>query len=301
MSHKPQYHSLGPGSVVALVAPAGPFDAGKYERGVDILRTAGYDVAPGKNIFKKDNYLAGTDLDRLQDLTEAALDPKVEAIICIRGGYGSGRLLPQIPFSSFRRNPKLFIGHSDITFLHLGLINGAGWTTWHGPNLTGMSGTPQRAESVLKVLSGEASYEWMFDTEQILRSGVTEGRVLGGNLSCITRLIGTPYMPDTAGALLLIEDCGEALYRLDRMINHLKLAGIFSSIGAILLGEFTGCAENIDICTMVMDHVRDYDFPVVHSLPFGHGRRNEVIPLGAHFVLDTNERMLKIQEAPIAS
>ncbi len=120
-------------------------------------------MVPGKNIFKKESYLAGTDLDRLQDLTEAVLDPKIEAIICIRGGYGSGRLLPQIPFSSFRRNPKLFIGHSDITFLHLGLMSKAGWTTFHGPNLTGMSEAPQKAESVLKVLSGEASYEWRLD------------------------------------------------------------------------------------------------------------------------------------------
>jgi len=300
MSQKPRYRSLRQGSVVGLIAPAGPFKVDKYEKGVDILRTAGYDVAPGKNIFKKESYLAGTDLDRLQDLTEAVLDPKVEAIICIRGGYGSGRLLPRIPFPSFRRNPKLFIGHSDITFLHFGLMSRAGWTTFHGPNLTGMSEAPQRAESVLKVLSGEASYEWTFDPEQVLRPGVAEGCVLGGNLSCLVHLIGTPYMPDVTGALLLIEDCGEALYRLDRMINHLKLAGILPLIGAILLGEFTDCAENSDICEMVVDHVRDYDFPVVHGLPFGHGDRNEVIPFGARFAMDTNERMLKILEAPTA-
>ena len=107
-------------------------------------------------------------------------------------------------------------------------------------------------------------------------------------------------MPDMTGALLLIEDCGEALYRLDRMMNHLKLAGILPRLGAILLGEFTGCAENDDICRMVMDHVSEYDFPVVHGLPFGHGSRNEVIALGAPFVLDTDERLLKILEAPVA-
>ena len=107
-------------------------------------------------------------------------------------------------------------------------------------------------------------------------------------------------MPDMTGALLLIEDCGEALYRLDRMMNHLKLAGILPLLGAILLGEFTGCAENNDICGMVMDQVREYDFPVVQGLPFGHGSRNEVIPLGAPFVLDTDERLLRILEAPVA-
>jgi muramoyltetrapeptide carboxypeptidase len=107
-------------------------------------------------------------------------------------------------------------------------------------------------------------------------------------------------MPYMDGALLLIEDCGEALYRLDRMMNHLKLAGILARLGAILLGEFTGCAENTDICTMIMDLVREYNFPVVHSLPFGHGPHNEVIAFGPPFVLDTNERVLKILEAPVA-
>ncbi|MGA3113581.1 MAG: LD-carboxypeptidase [Syntrophobacteraceae bacterium] len=294
------YESLRPGSCVALVAPASPFKTDTYEKGVQILRNAGYEVVPGKNIFKKQSYLAGTDLDRLQDLTEAVMDPKIEAIICIRGGYGSGRLLPQIPFSSFRRNPKIFIGHSDITFLHFGLMSKAGWTTFHGPNLTGMSEAPQRAESVLKVLSGEASYEWRFDREQIVRPGSVKGRVLGGNLSCFVHLLGTPYIPDMSGALLLIEDSGEALYRLDRMMNHLKLAGILPLLGAILLGEFTACAENDDVCRMVMDHVTEYDFPVVQGLPFGHGSRNEVIPFGAPFVLDTDERMLRILEAPVA-
>jgi len=300
MSDKPGYQSLGPGSSIALVAPSSSFEAGPYEKGVQILQAAGYEVVSGKSIFKKDSYLAGTDLERLQDLTQAVLDPKIEAIICIRGGYGSGRLLPRIPFSDFSRNPKLFIGHSDITFLHLGLMSRARWTTFHGPNLIDMSQMPERAESVLKALSGQASYEWVFDRDQVLRSGTVNGRVLGGNLSCLAHLVGTPYMPDKDGALLLIEDCGEALYRLDRMMNHLKLAGILARLGAILLGEFTGCAENTDICTMIMDLVREYNFPVVHSLPFGHGPHNEVIAFGPPFVLDTNERVLKILEAPVA-
>jgi muramoyltetrapeptide carboxypeptidase len=299
MSDRKGYQSLGPGSSIALIAPASPFDADLYERGVQTLLKTGYVVVPGKNVFKKESYLAGSDLERLQDLTEAVLDPKIEAIICIRGGYGSGRLLPHIPFSSFRRNPKLFIGHSDITFLHLGLTSRAGWITFHGPNLSGMTETPQRTASLLKVLSGEASYEWTLDREQVIRPGAVQGPVLGGNLSCLTRLIGTPYMPDMTGALLLVEDCGEALYRLDRMMNHLKQAGILPLLGAILLGEFDRCAENEDICRMVMDNTSEYDFPVIQGLPFGHGNRNEVIPLGAPFVLDTDERVLKILEAPV--
>ena len=300
MKCKQGFRSLGPGSAIALVAPAGPFEAEGYERGARILRSAGYSVVQGGNAFKRQGYLAGTDPDRLEDLTEALLDPAIEAVICIRGGYGSGRLLSRIPYQSFGGNPKLFIGHSDITFLHLGLASMAGWTTFHGPNLIGMSEVEQRGQSVLEVLSGKASFRWKLGTEQILRPGRVEGPVLGGNLSCLTRLIGTPFMPDTAGALLLIEDCAEALYRLDRMMNHLRLASVLQGLGAILLGDFDRCAPEEDICAMIMEHVSDYDFPVVRGLPFGHAGTNEVIPLGAPFLLDTNERVLAILETPFS-
>jgi muramoyltetrapeptide carboxypeptidase len=299
VNERSKFQSLGPGSTIALVAPASPFDTDLYEKGVQIIREAGYEVFSGENIFRKEKYLAGTDMERVRDLTQAVLDPDIKAIICIRGGYGSGRLLPRLPFSDFSRNPKIFIGHSDITFLHLGLVSKAGWTTFHGPNLVGMSQTQQKAESVLKVLSGEASYEWVFGLDQVIRPGVSNGRVIGGNLSCLAHLVGTPYMPDMSGALLLIEDRGEALYRIDRMMNHLKLSGMLAGLGAILIGEFTDCAANDDICMMIMDLVHEYDFPVVHSLPFGHGFCNEVIAFGPPFVLDTNECLLKILEAPI--
>lgn len=300
MNGKQGYRSLDPGSSIALVAPSSPFETDLYEKGVQILLAAGYEVVPGKNIFKKEGYLAGTDAERLHDLTQAILDPKIKAIICVRGGYGSGRLLPQMPFPFLSQNPKLFIGCSDITFLHLGLMSMAGWRTFHGPNLVGICQSPEMAENVLDVLSGKACYEWVFDPAQVLRPGAARGRVLGGNLRCFAHLIGTPYMPDMTGALLLIEDRGEPLYRIDRMMNHLKQAGILSRLGAILLGEFTGCGENNDICKTIMDHVSDYDFPVVHSLPFGHGLRNEVIAFGPLFLLDTNERLLKILEAPVS-
>jgi muramoyltetrapeptide carboxypeptidase len=137
---------------VALIAPAGPFEADKYDRGAQVLRSAGYTVAPGKNVFKRQGYLAGTDLERLEDLTRAVCDPAIEAIVCIRGGYGSGRLLPRIPFQSFPAAPKIFIGHSDITFLHLGLASMAGWTTFHGPNLIGMSTGENKTQTVLDLL-----------------------------------------------------------------------------------------------------------------------------------------------------
>ncbi len=300
MNRKAGVPRLDPGSAVALVAPAGPFEQERYERGAFLLRSAGYAVVAGRNAFKHHGYLAGTDQDRLYDLSQALLDPAIEAVICIRGGYGSGRLLAGLPFQRLTGAPKIFLGHSDITFLHLGLASLAGWTTFHGPNLVGMSSFAHRAQSVLDCLSGRACFHWTLEPQQILRPGRVQGPVFGGNLSCLTRLLGTPYMPDPAGALLLIEDCSEALYRLDRMMNHLKLASVLPSLGAILLGNFDRCAREDEICQMIMEHVSDYDFPVVCGLPFGHGERNDVIPLGAPFLLDTNERVLAILETPFA-
>ncbi len=295
-----RFSALRPGDSVALIAPASPFDPALYEKGSRILQEAGYRVVPGESILKRQGYLAGTDIERVRDLSNAVLDPEVRAIVCIRGGYGSGRLLPWILFPSFQKNPKILIGHSDITFLHLALNSRAGWTTFHGPNLTGMAEDPDRANCVLNALAGRGEYDWTFGPEQVLRHGTVKGPVIGGNLTCLAHLVGTPFLPDMSGALLLIEDCKEALYRLDRIINHLKLAGILSGLGGILLGEFTNCAENSAICDMVMDHVSIYDFPVVHSLPFGHGRRNDLIPFGAPFLLDSHERVLRILENPVA-
>ncbi|MFZ2448128.1 MAG: LD-carboxypeptidase [Syntrophobacteraceae bacterium] len=292
--------STGPGSSIALIAPSSPFEADLFEKGREILDSAGYRTVPGKSIFSSAGYLAGADLERANDLSEALLDPEIGAVICIRGGYGSGRLLPWLNFSALRKNPKIFIGHSDITFLHLAFFSRMGWTTLHGPNLTGMAEAPEKAENVLRALSGAAAFEWRLAPEQILRRGAATGPVLGGNLTCLAHLVGTPYLPDMTGALLLIEDCGEALYRLDRIITHLKLAGILPKLGGILLGEFDNCAENGKICEMVLEHVRSCDFPVVHGLPFGHGRRNEVIPFGAPFLLDTHEGVLRVLDAPIA-
>ncbi len=310
------------GSTIALIAPSSPFEAALYEKGREILEKAGYRTVAGKNLQRfmagpasspapedphspssvfRPPYLAGSDLERVQDLCDAFMDPEVRAVICVRGGYGSGRLLASLPYAALRGCRKIFLGHSDITFLHLALAGRAGLCTLHGPNLTGLAEQPERVENVLDVLCGRAVFEWQLDAEHVLRHGRATGPVLGGNLTCLAHLVGTPYLPDLAGALLLIEDCGEALYRLDRIVNHLKLAGVLQRLGGIILGEFDRCAENEQICSMVMDHAKAFDFPVVHSLPFGHGRRNEVIPFGAPFLLDTHERALRIVQNPISA
>ncbi len=314
------------GGTIALVAPSSPFDPALVAKGRDMLEQAGYRTVAGKNLSRlletsmlpaSDTrypapdirhpipaaclpYLAGSDRERAQDLCDAFSDPEVSAVVCVRGGYGSGRLLPLLPLDSLSKSGKMFLGHSDITFLHLALAGRAGMCTFHGPNLTGLAEQPERLGSVLDALCGRAAFEWKLGAEQVLRHGRVTGPVLGGNLTCLAHLVGTPYLPDLTGALLLVEDCCEALYRLDRIINHLKLAGILEKLGGILLGEFDRCAENGQICSMVMDHVRAFGFPVVHSLPFGHCLRNDVIPFGVPFLLDTHERVLRVVQNPVS-
>jgi muramoyltetrapeptide carboxypeptidase len=255
-------------------------------------------VTRGKHLFSKKGYLAGNEAERAEDLIRAMTDPAVCAIICVRGGYGSSRLLPWLPFSSLGKVRKIFLGHSDITFLHCAFQSRMDWATFHGPNVISLADTPSQSENVLRVLRGEQEFCWKFAKEQIIRPGVASGPVFGGNLTCLTHLVGTRYFPDLNGALLLIEDRGEALYRLDRFLTHLKLAGAMERLGGLIIGEFTECGDTREILDMISEQVRPYRFPVVASLPFGHGEANEVIPFGIPFSLNTYERTLKAIQSP---
>ena len=290
---------LKPGDRMALVAPASPFDQEKLARAVEVLESRGYRVAPGKHITCKKGYLAGTEAERAADLIDAIRDPEVAAILCIRGGYGSARLLPWLPFSVLKDRPKIFMGYSDITFLHLAFQSRMQWVTFHGPNLLELADAPpDQVETLLSSLFGEEEFGWDFSDDQILRHGVATGTVIGGNLTCLVHLLGTPYFPDLGGRFLLIEDCGEALYRLDRHINHLRLAGALDRLGGLILGLFKDCGDFQEIHQMVMEQVSSYQFPVIAGLPFGHMPQNEVIPFGIPFTLNTYEYTFKATQSP---
>ncbi len=285
---------LRPGDCIALVAPSSPFETEKYHRAAGMLQDLGYRLAPGKSIFLKRGYLAGTEAERAEDLIHAVSDPDVSAILCIRGGFGSGRLLPWLPFSIFQATPKLFLGYSDTTFLHLAFQTRSRWITFHGPNLIDMAEAPDSMNEVVSALSGGRKFSWPIEESHVLRHGIAAGTLLGGNLTCLCHLLGTPCFPDLKGALLLLEDRGEALYRLDRLFTQLKLAGALSQIAGLILGHFSECDDSQKIRDLILDLVRDFPFPVVAGLPFGHGAPNEVIPLGPSFQLNTFERSLKL-------
>ena len=288
------------GDRIALLAPASPFETEKLTRTSLLLKDRGFEVAYGEHIFERHGYLAGTEADRADDLIHAIQDPSIAAIICIRGGYGSGRLLPWLPFPVLRDSHKIFLGYSDITFLHLAFHSHMGWTTFHGPNLLDANSSPGKLDGIMESLQGKTDFCWPLEAKHILRDGIATGKVLGGNLTCMAHSIGTEYFPATGGALLLVEDCSEALYRLDRALNHLKLTGILSHLGGLILGNFKDCGDPHAIHDMVLDHCKSFNFPIIAGLPFGHDGLNDIIPFGIPFCLNTYERILQATQSPFS-
>jgi muramoyltetrapeptide carboxypeptidase len=290
--------ALKQGDGIALIAPASTFPAGAVEALRRTLESEGYRPLPGVHIASAHRYLSGRDHQRAEDLLQAFRDPSVKAVFCLRGGYGSSRILSRIPFSRLGTEPKLFLGYSDITFLHVSLWAGSGWITFHGPNGLDLVEDDQALREVLEALSGAASFSRPIDPEMVVRPGRATGILLGGNLTCLTHLLGTPFCPDVSGCLLFLEDRAEASYRIDRMLNHLRLAGFWEHLSGLLLGRFADCCPADELRSIVLESVQGYAFPVVAGLPFGHGKPNPVLPLGLPFSLNTYDGTLEPLETP---
>lgn len=291
---------IRPGDVIGLVAPGSPFDRERFDMACDHLVRQGYRVRIGEHAFEAKGYVAGTEAARASDLAQAVLDPEIAAVVCIRGGYGSGCLLPWMPFSRLQDQVKPLVGYSDATFLHLAFQAELGWTTFHGPNLMDVADDSGAARSLLQALEGERDFVFHFSEEQILESGVASGKVMGGNLTCLVHLMGTPYLPDFEGSILFLEDCNEQLYRLDRCINQLRLGRVFDGLAGMILGRFKDCGDESEVHSVISHHLKPFRFPVVAGLPFGHVAGNQVLPLGLRFSLNTHEYTLGALESPFS-
>lgn len=287
---------LRPGDTVRVVAPAGPFDRESFEAGLAVLRRR-YDVRFDEGLFSRDRYLAGTDARR-QDELQAALDaPDARAVFAARGGYGAMRLLPKLSFA--RRPLPALCGFSDITALHLAM-QAKGLVSLHAPVLTQLGRQPPEVvDRLFALLEAEDAPAAPLSAGRPLVSGTAEGPLIGGNLSVLTRLVGTPYLPDLRGALLLLEDVGERPYRLDRMWTHLALAGAFEGVRGIVLGDFTLCEEQAadygptDVLRSLAESV---GLPCALGFRIGHGDVNLPVPLGVRARLDADAGTLSFQE-----
>lgn len=290
---------LAPGARVAVIAPASAFDRASFESGLALI-AARYDVHYGDAIFERHRYLAGSDSRRLAELTGALLDPAIRAVFCARGGYGATRLLTALAAVG-AAPPKPLVGFSDITALHLWLQS-RGVVSIHGPVLTQLGLLPaQTRQRLFDLLESPAPAPALQGRDTFV-AGVAEGPLLGGTLSVVTRLLGTPYLPSLEGAILLLEDVGERPYRLDRMWTHLELAGVFRQVRGIVLGSFTNCEEK-DADYRATDVLRELaqatGVPCAAEFPIGHGAANEPVPLGARVRLDATARTLTFLEAAV--
>jgi muramoyltetrapeptide carboxypeptidase len=275
------------GDVIGIAAPASPAQREALDRGVQILLDWGFAIRSSETPLACEGYLAGSDDDRARELMELFLDPSVKAILCARGGYGSPRLLPLLDYEKIRQYPKPIVGFSDITALLCALSERCGWVTFHGPMVTTLADSDAESRQALyaSLLSGVPPVIRPRDGTT-LRTGVATGPLVGGNLSTLCHLLGTPYEPAWKGRILFIEDRGEPLYRIDRMLTHLKLAGCLDRLAGLVVGDFEGVERPADVWQVVMSLVKGAGYPVAGGFPVGHGPSNHTLALGMPAVLD---------------
>jgi muramoyltetrapeptide carboxypeptidase len=282
---------LRPGALVAIVAPASPFDREELFRGLAWLRTR-YRLRLSSSILARTGYTAGTDARRTSELAGAMVDPEVSAILCARGGYGAMRIVDGLPWSAFSAAPKWLVGFSDVTALHV-MANARGICTLHGPNVTGLGRTITAAErlSLLDALEGKAAAPWTgLEVVHASRGAVAaRGPLVGGNLSLLLAMAAAGRLALPSGAILAIEDVTERPYRIDRMVTALRLGGHLDRLAAIVLGGFTQCDPGPDRLTasdVLGELTARVGVPVVAGAPFGHGAPNRSFVLGATAQLD---------------
>ena len=297
---------LQPGDRVAVVAPAGPLDREAMDAGLRIL-TGRYKVEWDPGLLSRTRYLAGDDRRRGRELAAALADPEIRGVIAARGGYGSMRILSEVwPIAGGRPSApgpaKMLVGFSDITALHAA-VQATGRVSVHGPVVTQLGSQPAAiVERVVSLLEdGTTPPAPLCGTPFV--GGVAEGPLLGGNLSLLTRLLGTPWLPDLTGAVLLIEDIGEQPYRIDRMWTHLRLAGVFDRLAGVALGDFTDCetpGAEFTLREVLESLTRETGLPCVGGLPVGHGPVNVPVALGTRVRIDGGAGNLTFLEPAVA-
>ena len=281
--------ALRKGDTIGLVAPAGPWNEDEFARGVQILDQYGFKVRIAHDLGAKENYLAGSDRHRTALFQEIWRDPEVQAVLAVRGGYGSLRILGAIDYQLIRDQPKIFIGFSDITALHCAIFQQTGLVTFHGPMVTTLAKhDKQSLLSFFDTITSGVCRPITTRSVEILKSGQAAGRLIGGNLTTAVHLLATPYEVAWRDKIVFLEDVGEAPYRIDRMLSHLKTAGRFAGIRGLILGSFTNCGDQEMIWARVMELFSDEDLPIWANFPIGHGEQNMIVPIGGEARMDSS-------------
>jgi muramoyltetrapeptide carboxypeptidase len=296
---------LKAGDVVRVVAPSGPVPREAFQAGIAALRGR-YEVRFDEGVFARDGFLAGSDERRLAEIGAALADPDARAVLMARGGYGLLRILPFLDPAVLRAAPRTLVGFSDGTAL-LGFAARAGVASIHGPVLSQLGGLPSDDQRTLVRLLEEPSPGLLLNDLDELIPGRVQGRLLGGNLEVFSRLVGTPYMPDVSGAILFIEDLAERPYRVDRLLTHLDLAGVFGAVSAVVTGDFSACLEpeatRADSPTageVLVERLGRLPIPVALGAAIGHGTRNTALPYGCMAELDTRKGTIVALEGAVS-
>lgn len=285
------------GSKIRIVSPAGKVKEILILPAVEWLEKKGYKVELGECIFAQHYQFSGIDEQRLEDLQTALDDPKCSAIICSRGGYGTIRIIDQLDFTEFKKYPKWLVGYSDITMLH-NHLNNMGFYTVHGtmpPFFFNENGEAnENLDSLLNLLSGQKVSYTILPNEKN-KNGNANGQLVGGNLSIICSLFGTKYELETEGKILFIEEIDEYLYHIDRMMQQLKLAGKLKNLAGLIIGDFTKIKDNESpfgqtVEEIILDSVKDYNFPVCFGFPAGHNQKNLALAFGKKWQLNISDK-----------
>ena len=317
---------LEPGGTLGIVAPASaPPEPKKVDRAIAVLEKLGFRIKLAPNVHKRWGFLAGSDRERASDLMRMFADPRVNAILCVRGGYGTARLLPRLNYGLIRRNAKIFVGYSDITSLHCAFLVKADLISFHGPMLNSDFANDDMPkftlQSFLRALgpngkitpgapeaAGDISHGYGRKTVRILRPGVARGQLIGGNLTLLCTTIGTPWQPPFRNRILFLEDLGEEPYRVDRMLTYLLNCGLLQHVAGIAIGLNKNCEDpkakrgreyRQTLEDVFRERLLPLRVPLVTGLPFGHVPHNATLPVGCRVKLDATRGELALTETAV--
>lgn len=302
MTITPPY--LQKGDTIGITCPAGFMAAEKAQTCIDTLHGWGYNVMVGKTLGSGSaNYFSGTDEERTDELQAMLDDDSINAILCGRGGYGMGRIIEQLDFSLFKKKPKWIIGFSDITILQQHIYSNYRIATLHAPMAAAFNdggAANEFIQSLKNALEGKKA-EYECAVHEYNRRGEAVGELVGGNLTLVSHLVGTSSEAKTKGRILFLEDTGELLYKIDRMLYQLKRRGKLQKLGALIVGGFTDMTDTEKpfgktVYEIVQDIVQEYDYPVCYNFPVSHSKENYALKVGVGYKLKVGKNKVTLEE-----
>ncbi|MEK9629240.1 MAG: LD-carboxypeptidase [Nitrospinota bacterium] len=296
---------LNAGDKVAVVAPAGPVERESLDKGLDVISEMGFQPVPGKHVYKRSRFLAGTDSQRANDIMDMVRNPEIKAIFCARGGYGTNRILQYLDPKVIRANAKIFVGSSDITLLLHYLYLQCGVVGFHGPMVAGSFGRApmkQSQKQFKNILMGKPTM-LCSKKSQVFSKGIATGKLTGGCLTLLCRSLGTSYELQTKNRILFVEDVNEPLYKLDGMLWQLKAAGKFKGVRGVIFGEMIGCKPQKPgdgkLEDILADLFPDPQIPILTHCPVGHGKEIWTLPFETQATLDASEKSLELKNCGV--